>query len=228
MQVVDDLEVGLIPREQFAKRQWFSASPLWYYHRVGRPMARRMSREFYSLIDEHLRDVCLMLHGAGLSTLPSCEGHFHDAKYFAGVWEHLQREQDAIRVEGLPVRDSEAEIDVLFRSDAYQLPWASFADFYSDLTATQPGGYLGIGLGPDFRHVARELNRYPYRETGASITLERPRPGFWIAAAYVDPQSPEDVQRLWRNVTSHLKRLTHMPVRRLAADVAGMPIYRPA
>lgn len=213
---VRDLEAGLIDRADFARRQWFSASPRWYYHRPGRPRPQRLRAGFYELIDPSLREPCLMLHKAGLGTLPSCEGHFHERRYFQEVWETLCREEAAIRKGGLLVEDSESNEQVLFQNADYALPWRNFAEFHDDLTRTQPGGYLGVELQGQHRHIARELNRYRYQEAEASIALERPRPGFWIAAAYVDPATPESGQKAWRRVATYFRHLLHMPMRRLA------------
>ena len=178
-------------------------------------------------MDQSLRDVCRKLHRAGLGTLPSCEGHFHDDAYFRHLWEHLQREQDEIRSRGLVVADSETNQPFVFRNHDYRLPWASFPAFLSEISQTQSGGYLGVELHPIHRHVARELNRHPYAEAQAVVSLSLRRPGSWIAAAYVDAVSPEQVGRLWDDVSKYLLRIVRAPARHLAIDIAGAPIYRP-
>ena len=83
-------------------------------------------------------------------------------------------------------------------------------------------GYLGVELRGQHRHIARELNRYPYHEEGAAIALERPRPGFWIAAVYVDPVTPEDGVHQWEHVSMYLRHLLRMPARRLALSASEL------
>ena len=102
-----------------------------------------------------------------------------------------------------------------------ELPWRSFDEFHDDLTRTQPGGYLGVELRGEHRHIARELNRYPYHEDGAAIILERPRPGFWIAAVYVDPTTPEQGAHQWAAVSKYFHHLLRLSARRLALYGAG-------
>ncbi len=217
-----DLEVGLVPREEFASRQWFSARaskatpagvPVWYYHRPGRPLPMRIQSDFYSRIDPHLRDLCLSFHQAGIATLPSCEGHFHPREYFLAVWDELQWHCDAIRDSGLKLVDSESEERVVFANPTYELPWPSFPAFYEDLGTTQPGGYLGIALRPQDRKLAKELSSHSLGEPRAHLSLQQPWDSSWIAVAavYVDPTCPEDVGRQWSAVHSYFRRLLRKP-----------------
>jgi len=173
---------------------------------------------FYDLIDEHLREPCLMLHKAGFATLPSCEGHFHGRSYFAEVWQTLQWENEQIRGSGLVLHNSETNELVRFADSAYELPWPNFAGFLEELTRTQVGGYLGVELRREHRHIARELSRSPYQENAATIGLERPAEGVWIAAVYVDPLNPEHGASTWKKAGGYLRRLVHLPERHMVVS----------
>src|SRR6185312_8182997 len=141
---ITSLSADLLPHRDWAVSRWFYANPIWYYHRRSAAHEIRPSGKFYQLVDPLLRDVCHLLNDAGLRTTPSCEGHSYPRERFERIWEELKREEPLIRGEGLTVKDSENDEAFLFRQGDYQIPWASFDDFYREASAHQNVGYLGI------------------------------------------------------------------------------------
>src|SRR5205823_11712163 len=93
------------------------------------------SQKFYELVDPELRDLCRLLHDAGIATTPSCQGHSYPRERFERIWDSLTTEEPQIRGEGLVVKDSENQRKYLFRDAGYNVPWQSFGHFYDEASA---------------------------------------------------------------------------------------------
>lgn len=223
MQVTTHLETGLVPRKHFARRRWYHASNLWYYHRPGPPPKLQLDRQFYELIDPDLRDLCRRLHERGISTAPSCSGHFHKAAYLVDVWDQLQREAEQIRTTGLVVQDCETKEDVLFRNPTHQLPWDMFRDFQEDLRTSQKGGYLGVIFRNDTEGVREQFTHDDLFESNAAYEAEEPdTTGDWILHIMVDAPTPDALTHQWNEVTRHLNQLLHTAHRPAVVPLPGM------
>lgn len=195
-----------MPLAQFSSRRWLYASPSWYYHRPAPIPPLRIDRCFYELMDPDLRPLCSMLHGAGVATAPSCQGHFHRMRYFRDVWDELQSQRDAIRHGGLTVRDSETEIAYRFHDPRYQLPWRGFDDFYSDVAAQQQGGYIGVRVPLQRWRLWGRLLREVHGQSHARFTAAlAPMGEAYTLHIHVRAPSPELQTRAWSDVTRHLR-----------------------
>lgn len=208
IQTASQLETGLIPRQQFARRRWYHASNLWYYHRPGPLPKLQLNDRFYEIVDPDIRELCKLLHERGLGTAPSCSGHFHKKAYFVEVWEQLQREADQIRSTGLVVQDCETQQNILFQNPSHQLPWELFPDFREDLRNSQKGGYLGIIFRNDINGVREQFERDNLFESNAAYEAEDPdAKGDWILHIMVDAPTPDDLTRQWDAVTRHMTQM---------------------
>lgn len=161
---IDGLSAGLVPHRQWPLRQWFLARSRRYYH--ARTLHRRFTPapRFYQDVDPALRKLCRLLHGIGIRTTASCEGHDHGREYFEARWEALCSESQTIRREGLMVTESEGGHTFRFRNTHYRLPWRRFGHFLRDSLSHQATGYLGViipasepGLNQRWRDAARRL-----------------------------------------------------------------------
>ena len=156
--IITGLRADIVPHEQWAVSKWFFANPLWYYHRLGTDEQIVPDRRFYQLVDPELRGLCKVLHEADLHTTPSCQGHFYAQERFERIWEELRREADAIRNDGLLVRDSETQEPYRFADGDYHLPWTRFDHFHGQANAHQGIGYIGILVRPDQAAIERRLS----------------------------------------------------------------------
>jgi hypothetical protein len=223
MQVTTELETGLVPRRQFARRRWYHASNLWYYHRPA-PLPRlELDQQFYELVDPDIRDLCRTLHERGIGTAPSCSGHFHKKAYFVAVWDELQREADQIRSDGLVVQDCETKANVLFHNPSHQVPWTTFADFREDLRDSQKGGYLGVIFRNDTEGIRDQFAHDDLFESSAAYEAEEPDPeGNWILHTMVDAPTPDALTHQWNEVARHLHQLLHTAHRPAVVPMPGM------
>ena len=153
---ITDLKADIVPHRQWPVSKWFYANELWYYHRLGTDEEVVAGRKFYRLVDDDLRELCHMLNEAGLHTTPSCQGHFYERQRFEHVWEVLTRERDLIRGDGLIVKDSETDRELLFKQNDYSLEWENIDAFFAAAAAHQGTGYLGV-LVPHDRDDVSDL-----------------------------------------------------------------------
>src|SRR5438552_17455999 len=123
---INVLRAGIVEHRQWPLSKWYYANSLWYYHRRRNDDEIVTNWKFYQLVDPELRQICHLLNEAGLQTTPSCQGHFYEKQRFEHVWETLTREQSLIRADGLIVKDSETDHEVLFRCPNYSFQWKQF------------------------------------------------------------------------------------------------------
>ena len=206
--VLTGLDAGIIPQRTFPLRRWFYANRLWYYHSPATQHSLRSDAQFYDLVDPALRELCQALLAAGLATTPSCQGHFYPRERFARVWDELSREADTIRETGLTVRDSETDCPYQFQQRDYQIPWPSFDAFLNQAFPHQHHGFIGIAVPAQRLDIAHRLSSEAFRghhsriERDAELTQAL---GQAIFGVYVDPESPEERNQAWQEVTAYVK-----------------------
>jgi hypothetical protein len=201
---IQSLSADLITRESFPKREWFYASPMWYYHRA-RPACTesRLNTDarFYKLIDPDLRPLCRQLNARGIRTTPSCQGHFYQRGHYQKVWDLLQRESRTIVAEGLEVRNAETDELRLFKDPAYKLPWPSFEIFLSKIAAEQGKGYLGMWVNASLGY---SLTTRCARLDPSSVALHHAlcpeKNGLHLLYFTVDANSPDARAQAWRQL----------------------------
>ena len=206
--------------------KWFYANPLWYYHRPGTDEEIVANRRFYQLVDEELKELCHLLHSAGLRTTPSCQGHFYPRERFERIWEELQREQPRIRDGGLSVKDSETDETYLFHDERFQLPWSDFEGFYDEAGRHQSTGYLGIVVPPECQDLAAALDDLTQKTPEAELGFDpcpHPQLGGRLFHILAYPSEPSSRSGFWRKGTEVFGRLIqeHAPTLPGAAGAVG-------
>jgi|SRR5579884_612880 len=206
--VLTDLRADLVPHRRWAVSRWFYANPIWYYHRPTADHEIDTRGRFYQLVDPDLRELCRLLNDHGIQTTPSCQGHSYPRERFERIWDQLNREEGAIRGQGLEVKDSENQQPFLFRNPDYDLPWSSFEEFYDQATAHQNIGYLGLLIPPGRDEFIRRLEREKYQSVSTSIGRDDDlgrrlrHVVFEIVVEALDPQA-RSIE--WVNVTEYLR-----------------------
>jgi hypothetical protein len=200
------LDPGLVPVREFPLRKWYYADPLWYYHVPALEHRLTDDPQFYAKVDPPLRALCRLLLEAGLCTTPSCSGHFYPRERFERIWSGLARDAEAIRGEGLRVKDSETEAAALFRDSEYCLPWQSADDFYAKAGSEQNHGYLGIAIPVERSRLIERLRRDAYAEAAASIRFDDELTrllGQPLFGVYVRTHAQDECDAVWARVTEY-------------------------
>jgi len=209
---IDRLRADLVPHSHWAVSRWFYANPIWYYHRRSAAHEICPGGRFYQLVDPDLRDVCRILHDAGVPTTPSCQGHSYPRDRFERIWDELKREEPAIRGDGLQVKDSENQNPYLFQDPDYTVPWPSFDDFYREAGNHQNIGYLGIVVPPEMDALSRRL-RDDHYHSGATELRPEDETGRFLGASLfgvlVNEIDPTRRTQQWRNVTAYIDDVLH-------------------
>lgn len=212
MPLITGLRADLVAHEQWLWRQWFYAdeSALWYYHRPRHELRMVADRQFYALVDPELRELCQLLHGHGLRTTPSCEGHFYPEQRFQQIYKQLQQDQAAIRGQGLAVKDSETGQTYLFREESYRLPWSDYEEFFAQVGAQQGVGYLGVLVPRESGELGERLGMLREMAEGAEVWWDEQAGaalGARVLGIRVRPSSPEERRGLWGAITRAVGRV---------------------
>ena len=206
--MMTSLRADWVPHRRWAVTQWFFANPIWYYHCPSSTHEIDTGGRFYRLVDPELRDVCKLLHEAGIATTPSCQGHSHPRERFERIWDELKREEPSIRCGGLMVKDSENQKSYLFRDPRYRVPWESFERFHEQAASQQNVGYLGLLIPPAHGELSRRLEEEKYRSVATTIDRDHQlgrvlrHDVFHILVDAIDPQS-RSIE--WQNLTQYLR-----------------------
>jgi hypothetical protein len=226
---VEGLKAGLVPHREWAVSRWFYADPVWYYYRRSTAHEICPGGRFYQLVDPELREVCRLLHEAGVGTTPSCQGHSYPRERFERIWEELKREEGPIRGEGLVVKDSESQKEYLFRDAAYRLPWGSFEEFYEAAGTHQNLGYLGVIVPEEMPALAERLAEDGYR-TDVTRVEEEPEVGRLLGGRlfgiHVNADDPHFRSAEWRALTEYVGRTLERSVARAAVPVRETSLFR--
>ncbi len=210
MQPIAGLRAEPVPHIDWVFRAWYQGSERYYHgprREEPRPLANRI---FFDRVDSDLRPLCRLLIDNGLRTTPSCQGHFHPRQRFAEIWDDLLHEQDAIRHEGLVVRDAETDAPYLFRDDRFRLPWDGFSSFLSAAYSDEGTGYLGILLDDDRHDVSGSLSRA--QQSGQHTTMHIDPAGRRVGSSQlyhiqVSTDDPDSQSRAWRDVTQRIEEI---------------------
>jgi hypothetical protein len=203
---IHGLDARLVAGREFPLRKWFYAGRAWYYHRPATQHRLRVDHQFFELVDAALRPLCKLVLEAGLCTTPSCQGHFLGREYYAGVWREITREQDAVRREGLIVRDCEDEKQYRWRDPEFVLPWPSFDAFYDDVSQMQSRGFIGIAVPHEKRRLIATLRASPYADGAGRVAADDELTallGQPLFSATVDAKSPKERDLAWKAITAY-------------------------
>ncbi|MCH9837231.1 hypothetical protein K0U83_16315, partial [bacterium] len=129
--------------EQFAWKEWWR--PLregrpWYYH-TPRQMAAPPSHTVdYNTLDKGVAGLIGKLHGYGVPTWPTCEGHWFEPQPAREMFEQIQRDEHAIQTRGLQMEHTETGQRVVYYNPTWHTKWNGWHSFYHDVSR-------GNGLG---------------------------------------------------------------------------------
>ncbi len=140
MQVSSDL----IPHSDFHKGQWLRAKSQWYYfYQTSKQTEYRLptSKTFYQTIDEQLLSIVKYLHGKGIATTPSCQGHFYTEDYYRELYHRLCVDAELINTTGITIQNDIMEY--LYVNNYYELPWTE-SEFLQQTQNYQINGVLGF------------------------------------------------------------------------------------
>lgn len=208
--ITTSLRAEIVPQREFALRRWFYASPLWYYHGQGINNELNLDQTFYQRVDPDLRDLCKLLHAAGVRTTPSCQGHFYGREHFEKTWDELEREEALIQTSGLPVKDCETDEALIFRTSSYQLPWPRFADFYDQVVVDQTKGYLGILVPRHWHELCCRLHNDQYRTPRSRISFDGELSCLLDGSLFditVVARNPHERRQEWNAITTRMANL---------------------
>jgi hypothetical protein len=195
---------------EFPLRTWYSSSSAWYYHQPGRDRHINATRRFYRQIDRDLRELCHLLHEAGIITTPSCSGHWHERSHFENIWDSLKRQEHLIKTTGLDVTESESGRTHRFRSTEYHLPWSRLAEFYDQTVRQQSSGYIGVLIPRHRVDLCCRLHRQPYRTKRARIAFDGQLScildGSLFAIGVEAPDAGTNTSE-WKAITEHVRDL---------------------
>jgi hypothetical protein len=202
--LIQTLSPAMVPRRAFAFSRWYRGQGPWYYHRVQRmevSVARELPPNVQAELDPPLRPLCQLLHDYGLATTPSCAGHFHGDDYFRQVWEALRCEAEAIRAEGLVVRDAENGRGYRFLDPGYRLPWSDGASFRTQAQAQQRAGYVGALVSGDHGQLAAALQTAVEHRRQEVHVAQRLVGGGRLIDLHVRAARPRNQERAWALLT---------------------------
>lgn len=134
-----------IPHKHFHKGSWLieKDNPDWYYFYPKRINHFNYGNDFYSTLDNSLKDVVKYLHEINLNTTPSCSGHFYPEKSFEKIYDKLKKQETKINKQGLVLQNPETGEFYKYRNEDYSLPWGE-ETFLSKAEDYQKKGCLGI------------------------------------------------------------------------------------
>ena len=187
----------------FDRLRWFLPErapgvPVWHYW-LTRSKPNGGSGVDMATVDPMLRNIVRYAHSRGISTLPSCQGHFYDPVDFQRMYAGLVEDADAIRAGTLLFRDTET-------GERYQPRFPEWVPpnkevLHCDLQNISGAGRLGFSFPdtPHARSFAREIT--PFTEVTSTYNGERV-----VVAAVVRGQSAKDLRQRWQRVYTALRR----------------------
>ena len=226
---VEGLKAGLVPHREWAVSRWFYADPIWYYYRRSTSHEICPGGRFYQLVDPELREVCRLLHEAGIGTTPSCQGHSYPRERFERIWNELKREEDPIRGDGLVVKDSESQKEFVFREPTYRVPWGSFDEFYKAAGTHQNLGYLGLIVPTELGELAEWLAADGHC-TDVTRVEEEPEVGRLLGGRlfgiHVNAEDPARRGDEWRAVTEYIRETLGRTATRATLEPRETSLFR--
>ena len=148
--------VTLVKPDAFDEYRWWEPQrlhrdPRWFYGVRG-DNGRAAKHPTPNTVDAPLRDLVSACVRAGVTTLPSCAGHFPSEQGLRRVYAGLRRDAEWVRSYGLTLRCSESGSLQVYRNPAWTLPdyetWAA--------PIRQDAGNGRIGLVFDLGSAAPE------------------------------------------------------------------------
>jgi hypothetical protein len=156
----------------------------------------------YSTVDPFLRPIVQMMHGQGIPTMPSCEGHWPDKKWSQRCFEALEADATAIRFGRFAMLDVENGARCEFSDPYWELPWFSWQDMHDELLRHKGQGYLCFPMpaNPLMGVSLQELDRMgPEIKVKHEILHRRLH-----AVIEVQAQSPMAQHECWKRVKAVL------------------------
>lgn len=192
---------NFIPHEMFHKGYWLNPvkDNSWYYFQpIKRDFNVDLPKEFYSTLDDKLKDIVPHLHQKGIPTTPSCTGHFKDDSVFKKVYNKLEDHKYQINNNGLLLQNPETGQFLKYYNAGYELPWDK-DQFVEKCSEYQKKGCLGLYI--DDQYLQNELvdidfNANTYWDSNNNCFL-----------IITNPETEKELDYIWDDIISLLKSL---------------------
>lgn len=133
--------------EGFAWQEWWqplrSGRP-WFFHTPRQMVAAPSLRVDYDTLDVGVAGLVGKLHGMGIPTWPSCEGHWFEPTLARDMYAQLLVDERAIRHRGLHFKHTETGKRVVYYNPTWTLPWAGEHSFFLDVSRGNGAGLVAF------------------------------------------------------------------------------------
>jgi hypothetical protein len=154
--------------------------------------------KFINSVDKPLRKLVRFLHRSGIKTTPSCSGHHIRERSLEKIYDALLEDLEAIRNEGLKLKDVETGRHYFYNDPNCALPW-SRQQFLEEVGEYQQKGVIGLRMGRHKKLKQRILNL----EIEGTIIKEKDS----IVFVFTDEDNKGDNRKLWRRITKAIIKM---------------------
>lgn len=133
--------------ESFAWCEWWQ--PLrpgrpWFYHQPRQLVASPSLTVDYATLDPGVAGLVGKLHGYGVPTWPTCDGHWFSESSGRAMFADLQRDAAAIRSSGLVFKHTETGQRVSYYNPSWRLPWEGWHSFFQSVSRGNGRGLVAF------------------------------------------------------------------------------------
>lgn len=139
------LNPDFIPHDKFHKGYWLKSPKCDWFFFMGKPRKYEIpsSDNFYSTLDEGLKDLVKYLHEKGIPTTPSCTGHIQNEKKYLEIFDSLSNISKIIKDKGITLSNPETSKKIFYKNPKFSLPF-SRDEFLEKINEYQKWGVLGM------------------------------------------------------------------------------------
>ena len=191
-----------IPHNKFHLGSWLieKNNPSWYYFYPKKSLNKfNYDKNFYSTLDNPLKNVVKFLHQNKIDTTPSCSGHFYPKDIFKKTFDSLKSAEKNIKGKGLILQNPETGEFYKYRNEDYVLPWGK-DEFTDRALIHQRKGCLGIK--PKNNDILNHFKKSPIK--GFKTFYD---PNHKIIIFVTDSNSPEEINEKWGYFTDKIMSL---------------------
>jgi hypothetical protein len=188
------LQSDLIPHEKFHKGFWLKTEqcPWFFFYEAPREYKIPKNKNFYSTLDDDLKNLVIHLHSKNIPTTPSCSGHIKDDNHYSDVYDKLAKTSKEIRGSGVELMNPETNKKFFYHNPTYKLPLKK-NDFLEELRKYQRKGVLGFVDNQNLYHKLKHeipVDRYD------DVTL-----------IMTEGKTQNQISRNWKNIEKIIKGL---------------------
>jgi len=186
---------SLIEPEFFHLYSWLqpqNSSDSWFYSLPSVRILKFPSHSnFYSTLDPGLAAAVKHLHQKGISTTPSCTGHFHPEETYKKIWQGIESTCDQIRKSGVCFLDPETGREHTCYDPHFQIP-CTHENFIHQALQQGHQGVLGM-FDPDSQICLRLR-----QESIPGTRIQRDRT---LTLFLTSPENEQELTTMWENFT---------------------------